>query len=1345
MKNFRNRFSNTARLLLTMLMMSLGLSGLMMPQVALADIIKQTAKVDGFTKTAKRDCDKVTYTIEVKTLSNGMFPDTITISDNWPAGLLPASAVQFSSTPAVAASTTLTSTGWATTFNTPVGPGGQPVLSSYVITFTSTIDPAALNGGDFKISNQAMLTIKSLPTLKYKSDDPSTTVQGDATTILIPVADVKKCLGTTTGDNGSTKSCLKGDAVVTCGKVAGTFDVTLTLGGNGGVVPTTAQISVLTPGVTIVSPASSYPVIGGKVKLTLAGATPGQIIDFQMDGSSTTPDPTSGLSICCNGKISITIPKDLDCAPKSTIDITKICDPAQHVWIGDMPPKPNMPANGYVAMCHIKVTTTGNVPNPISVSEMMSGTGAVKYMGSSDPWACVPPMVPGNTPMNCTLPGNTVTGPTDTSTIDVKVTFTSAGDVKEAKNCAAATYDGVQTKKACDDFQIGEGTIKVEKKCSPAIYGKYPVGPATTGLGLHADCQITVTTTGPQTGAITVGDNLIGTGTVVNMNAPAPWACTTPNCTVNGAALNQTSSTTVISAIAVFANAGNALEAKNCAEVKVAGKPSGESCTGITVAEKGKLTVIKEASYNGTHITNVNFPIAVTCGGTTTNATFADGTPYVQTNIPVGTSCSVVEGAAPATGLCDKTQTEVWMTTYNPTTPVAATVAGATIKVRNVLTCKSDESTIKVTKVCEPAKEVIGAIKHYEAACKITVTTTGPQTAFIAVNEAMSGGGTVTSAASSTTPAWNCNTANCSINGGALNQTASTSVIDVKVSFPSKGHVSESQNCARLSVGQNPVAKPDGESCTKFTVEEPKTGTMTIEKIALYNGQHITNQAFTMNLTCGNTAQHVQVSDGAPYVQTGVPIGTDCDVAELPAPVPALCPEGQTGSWTTTYAPSEGVTIPATGANITVTNTLNCKPIDTPIDDQLYVKKVVVNHAPGSVDGLQFWIEDFCNSNQDHGQAYLKDGDVTHYKHFEAGVSCQIKETIIPATTACGNLKPVWTTTYSPSQTIALQPNGETVTVTNTLDCEGSKDIGLSTFSVQKEASYNGEAITDIVFPMNVTCGKGDVQTLDVQGGQSQTISDLPSGTTCSVVEGDIPNTGLCPKGTTEQWATSYSPADGSNTTSANSSVVVRVNNVLSCRKIFVEGPKCDGITAQPGKDGSCVCLYRNMSKTSSASCGCAKGNKFIKGKGCVPIEPVCKNGTKFNPARGRCEAVCQKGQSYNVKNNRCDTPPPVCKRNEKFNPKTGKCVAVSSDPVCRAPYKYNAKINKCVEVIKPQGRQCPFPLVPTPLGCVDPGAVIDLFGGGGRRPPKDTGPVDPGPVGTDQSAYCKQNPGRCP
>ncbi len=576
-------------------------------------------------------------------------------------------------------------------------------------------------------------------------------------------------------------SCLSGDAKVTCGRIPGTFVITLTPSGVGGVMPTSVQVTSLTPGVSIVSPASNYPVIGGQVKITVAGVIPGQTISLQVDG--TAPQAEDGLSVCCNGTIKVTIPRGVEC-PKPTIDIVKVCE--------------------------------------------------------------------------------------------------------------------------------------------PAVMGKYAVSPVATGLGLHANCTITVKTTGVQTGTISVGDQIAGSGTVVNMTAPAPWTCTTPACSVNGASLNPVSSTTVIGVTAVFANTGDAVEAKQCATVAVAGRPVGESCVPIVVREEGKLTVTKEASHRGDHITNVNFPIAVTCGSSVTNATVADGTPYVQGNIAPGTQCSVVEGTIPPTGRCERGQREVWTTTYTPSTPVTVTAAGATIKVRNILECKDDASTITVTKTCSPVEEVVGAINSFVSNCTITVTTTGPQTGTVSVGDSLTGGGTVTSITSQPSPVWTCTASGCSIPGNQLNQTSSTSVFDVKVTFPTKGHATESENCAGVSVDQ---AEKD-KDCTGFTVGG-QMGRLEVKKVALHNGQHITGPTFPISVTCGGITNTGTVSDGSTFYTPGnILVGSTCTVVETPGAPPAnLCPAGTVGSWSVNYS-SPGAFQTVTGlTSITITNTLVCRPV----------------------------------------------------------------------------------------------------------------------------------------------------------------------------------------------------------------------------------------------------------------------------------------------------------------------------------------------------------------------------------------------------------------------------------
>jgi Domain of unknown function DUF11 len=241
-----------------------------------------------------------------------------------------------------------------------------------------------------------------------------------------------------------------------------------------------------------------------------------------------------------------------------------------------------------------------------------------------------------------------------------------------------------------------------------------------------------------------------------------------------------------------------------------------------------------------------------------------------------------------------------------------------TVKKPDVIT-----SSIKVTKVCQPAKEIIGAINSYQADCKITVTSTGPQTALIVVNEALTGGGTVVSAASSTTPAWNCSTANCSIQGSALNQTSSISVIDVKVSFPDKAIMDASENCAKMSVGQGPVPKPDGESCTKFTVNAPVTGTDVSLLKSWTQGATAFEGKFTLKVKNNATTeiaapQVIKFVDQVPagMVITGVDPVTGSNWSCLPAAVTGP------GSLTCTYAGvmpvAAGVTLPDVVLNATL-------------------------------------------------------------------------------------------------------------------------------------------------------------------------------------------------------------------------------------------------------------------------------------------------------------------------------------------------------------------------------------------------------------------------------------------
>ena len=189
-------------------------------------------------------------------------------------------------------------------------------------------------------------------------------------------------------------------------------------------------------------------------------------------------------------------------------------------------------------------------------------------------------------------------------------------------------------------------------------------------------------------------------------------------------------------------------------------------------------------------------------------------------------------------------------------------------------------------------------------------------------------------------------------------------------------------------------------------------------------------------MTCGGVTVNGTVSDGAPYVQTGLPVNASCTVVEgAVTPAAALCGAGQTATWITTYTPSTAVAASVAGGTITITNRLDCRPRDP---KGLDVKKVVINNAPGSVAGLVFPYQTTCtNSPGTAGLGTLTDGQTQPTWIYVANTSCTVTEGTIPATNACGpGMQPVWTTVYLPSQTVPLVPAGQLVTIQNTLDCE---------------------------------------------------------------------------------------------------------------------------------------------------------------------------------------------------------------------------------------------------------------------------------------------------------------------
>ena len=264
---------------------------------------------------------------------------------------------------------------------------------------------------------------------------------------------------------GPIKNCLSSDPVVSCGYAPGTFLITIHLKGNGGNVPQSVEIIPLKPGITIAAPASTYPVIGGIVQITLKGAYSGDVVDLQVNGSTTMPDPKTGLSQCCNGKITVKIPAGLDCGtPK--LAISKICEPAKLIKV---PVGNSSSGLAYVSKCKITVDSYGPITGLLSVSEYLSANGGkITALSSGDPWSCLPDTpAAANSLVSCKMLGSVMSQPSDSSVIDVAVQFATPDEAYGAENCAGLKNEGKKIDQICEQIVLVAAAIIVPPVVNP--------------------------------------------------------------------------------------------------------------------------------------------------------------------------------------------------------------------------------------------------------------------------------------------------------------------------------------------------------------------------------------------------------------------------------------------------------------------------------------------------------------------------------------------------------------------------------------------------------------------------------------------------------------------------------------------------------------------------------------------------------------------------------------------------------------------------------------------------------------------------------------------------------------
>lgn len=783
-----------------------------------------------FLKTAKLDCDKITYTIHIETVSDGASSQDIHLSDVWPAGTLAAASINITGNTGIApVSTVLNATGWNVVVKT--GTGSGSIISKYDLTFTVGVDPAAITGGDIKIKNQAKAQIGASGPTQQSETAPG---DGGSTVVVVNSDEYKKC-HKKDDPPPQTGSCLSGKIDIACGKTPSTYTITLHPVGDGGLIPTSVTI-VPPAGVTLIPNSPSYPVVGGALTVTISGATPGQSVVLDVQGVTHGAGSESGTDLCCNGKITIVIPRDLLC-DKDTVDIAI-------KKTGATSPPPDVPAYTF----DLAMTNEGHAftaaPGQVKVTEHVPAGIKFTAIIPTAGWTCAPiAPITGPATVVCTFAGGPLAAGPGTPIGGAHIVAQNMNPAPYApvENCAdiglaaggGLTESTLANNKSCVIVaKPKDSDIKVVKICDPAK----EVGDMM--LHYEAKCHITVTTTGPQTGTIAVNDVLTGTGTVgpVTSTSTPAWTCSGASCSISGASLNQTSSTSTFDATVSFPPASGQSSAKNCAELGLNGTNYGPpSCVDIPVFDPPKFGFdVKKMVVSNLPIPlpPVTFPYSYTCtSGAGASGTITDGEVVHVNGLATGTSCNVTEGAIPTVpGLCPANFSPVWTTSYAPSATVAAG-PGALVTITNTLKCIPTETgagTITINKVCDPAHQ--NPAGGWEANCHITVTSTGVISGPVNVSEiftpiATGSAGTVTYTGSSTSDPWTCSPTtapsatplNCTLPGNTLNPAGDTSVMDVVVNFHDKGWIQESKNCAAATYGGQPIP----QVCVPFTVSVP--------------------------------------------------------------------------------------------------------------------------------------------------------------------------------------------------------------------------------------------------------------------------------------------------------------------------------------------------------------------------------------------------------------------------------------------------------------------------------------------------------------------------------------------
>jgi hypothetical protein len=256
---------------------------------------------------------------------------------------------------------------------------------------------------------------------------------------------------------------------------------------------------------------------------------------------------------------------------------------------------------------------------------------------------------------------------------------------------------------------------------------------------------------------------------------------------------------------------------------------------------------------------------------------------------------------------------------------------------------------------------------------------------------------------------------------------------------------------------------------------------------------YVAGSTFTVAYDCDDGSEGtLTLADGETDGVSGLPLGTTCTLSETAKPDTA----GPSYVWgAESWNPSNVVVI-ATETKVSVTLT-------NPLDQRLgafEVTKQVTGATDGYVAGSTFTVAYDCTDGT-QGSFQLTDGQTSGVSGLPVGTTCTLSETAKPDTTAPSY---VWgTESWDPSNVVLIADTSTVkVKLTNPLERR------FGSFEVTKQVTGATDGyVAGSTFTVAYDCDDGSEGTLTLADGETDGVSGLPLGTTCTLSETAKPDT----------------------------------------------------------------------------------------------------------------------------------------------------------------------------------------------------------------------------------------------